>query len=906
MPLKKLSDLSTKQKKQLYIFGVLVGGYLIVHLLFLLWKNTFYQNPWQLIPDQTLVVIESENFPRLITKLNQDKNYENKFVAGNAKNQVRVLDSLFQEYPILKEEAESESFLVSFHQIHKKKIDYVFYLPFPAEDSIFNQFLSPHFNSKKKFERNYKANRISEYRNKNGEIALATTRFKNYFILSSSSLLIDEIIREEDGGKGGKIFSKFKRKAFETDEKADFACYFHIDGITQLLSSLQQDKLTSILQPLFHFQDIVGLNFQITPEKIKTSGILSAQFSKEKNLFQFTSNNLKQDFLPLFDKHNPTMVFNFGIDDFEQFHSKLKDREITVQSELKNGKGEILDKEKFLEFFSTEMTFVLFPNFQDVTGNSALFLKLADQKQTEKTAFIRANKALRLIQDWSIFQKKEIYKLNIPDFPKHLFGSFFTGFSYSFCTFYQDYLVISSDQNFLQRLIQVENSQGENVPEVLREEVNSTFGIDLKMLSKKNSTGFMSNAINFPDFLSEIRFPVMALSGQVVAKREWLEVNGSFQFDNDEENTSTGKLLATDTVLRFNKKIISRIIDFPTGKENSWFIFQDNRFNINFIREGKKQWEIPLWRPFSNEIYQLNKNRYDLGTGAHFAFASGSKVNLVDTAGKYISPFPVFLPSYFLIDKFALIPLPPPNKYGFLLSDQYGNVFILNQNGEKLSKWEPRKLRNPLGAVPVSIKMGNKQGLVFLLKNGELNILDLNGKAFPGFPLQFNSFIENPPVITMGENSSESFIRLLTNTGEIILVSLEGKIISRNQIRRYSSGTSTKICVDKHLRKDWIITQKEGKSLNLLNNEGQFLSRIPLENNLPKIVNYYSFGFNTFISVFDQKSASTNIYSLEGRKLNTQPFISENEFIIQNTEAENIFFFYRYLNGKLEKVIFSL
>ncbi|MBX2843289.1 MAG: hypothetical protein KTR26_16075 [Flammeovirgaceae bacterium] len=910
MLLKKLSDLSSNQQKHLYIFGVLVGSYLIIHLLFLLWKNTFYQNPWQLVPDQTLVVLESENFPRLIAKINQDKNYENKLVIGDVKKQIQHLDSLIQHFPILKEEFENESFLISFHQVHKKKIDYVFYLPIPAEDSIFSEFLSPYFISKKKFERNYKDNRISEFRNQNGEIELATTRFKNYVVLSSSSLLIDEIIREEDGGRSKKVFSKFKRKAFEPDENADFTLYFHIEGLTQLLTILRQDRLIPILSPLFHSQDIAGINFQLEPDKVKVSGILSTQFSKEKSLFQYTSNNLNQAFLPLFEKNNPALAFNFGVDDFEKFHSELKEREIAVQSEIKNGKGELLDKEKFLENFSSELTYMVLPSYQKTTGHSALFLKLESNENTDlsnkKIEFINENKALRLIQNWSIFQKKEIFKFNVPDFPRHLFGSFFSGFGYSFCTFYKNNLVISSDQNFLQRLIQLEKSKVEKDYVKLQENINCALLIDVKLLFKKNRIGLKNNTTALPNFLSNIRFPVVKLSGQVSAKKETLDFEGFFQFDDYQEQTGTGELLAVDTISKFNKKIISKVIDYPSGKKNPWLIFQDDRFKINFLNDGVNKWQIPLWRPFSNEIYQLNKNHYDLGTGAQFAFASGSKVNLVDTAGKYIPPFPVFLPSYFLIDKFALIPLSIPNKYGFLISDLYGNVFILNQNGQKLKKWAPRKLRNPLGAVPQSIKLENKLGMVFLLKNGELNILDLNGNSFPGFPLQFNSFIENPPIITLGNTSSNSFIQLLTNTGEIILVSLQGKIISRNQIRRYSSATSTKICIDKNFGKDWIINQQDGNNLNILNNDGQLLSRIQFEDNLPKVVNFYSFGFIRFISVFNKKNASTDIYALDGRKLNEQPFTSEIEFIIHKTGDENIFFFYRYLNGRLEKVLFSL
>jgi hypothetical protein len=473
------------------------------------------------------------------------------------------------------------------------------------------------------------------------------------------------------------------------------------------------------------------------------------------------------------------------------------------------------------------------------------------------------------------YQGYDIYSVPIPELPSGLYGPMFSGFPRSYITYVAPYLVISNNSQVLQNYIvdyenQITWKQSPEYDSVLtnaRSEAQLSMVVNLRKAqsasgsegSKKYAdlTAKMESVVLQCHYDGDRTFPEITLhpkkrqtAGKVL-NRTFLNIDIEWPDIYDTE------LAALQNPVDGSSEILL------TDKEN-------NLLRTNNLREGKTVTIAKLNGPIITSAYKVDF--LNIGRQQRIFATNGTIYALDEDDSTTVTTFTAALPSS--EDITAL--------YSIDGGDDGSNRFIIKNAAEELFLWEnvtkPVKRLNHSVAFEniqspvVALNQIGNRGFIVTQKNGKIYLLKENGTVRQGFPVDILTRTESPFTWAQNPATGQPELVGVSVSGELVRISLDGKVTSRKQLLRPEPGSRFRTLFDRNSL-DWILIRSLNSKTAIITKEGKDLFEI--KDILPNsVIQYHFFGVdNRFITI---KSGNyTTVFDMTGKRLGDKAIPSE-------------------------------
>ncbi|MGD1841757.1 MAG: hypothetical protein ACFB0B_12800 [Thermonemataceae bacterium] len=469
------------------------------------------------------------------------------------------------------------------------------------------------------------------------------------------------------------------------------------------------------------------------------------------------------------------------------------------------------------------------------------------------------------------YQRYRIFELGITDFPQLLLGQNFTGYKKSFVTqVARDVLVLSSDYKALR--IYLDKIANE---EVWAKSVRLTTLLD-DIPEKQNWTTFVQPvkawrwlqyqaAPYWQRILSRYEFlfkQVDYYAFQVNNGRNgrvWMNVSAKSKKTDTTTQSNTQK---AQQLTRLSEKAITQpfvVINHNTQKKE--LLLQDANNALKLITlAGKQLWSVALEGPIVSDVYQID---YYKNNKLQYLLATEHTLYLIDRLGRKVANFPKRFREEIKLNALNVFDYDNDKQYRYWLTNEAGEVFLTNKKGEKPKGWQLNKLTYRANWPAQWVRVQGKDHLILVQENGIVHCYNRRGEVMKGFPVDLDTKIDGDFLIQKGVNKAKTFLHTVSTNGEVIQISLTGKV-KRKQLLKPSDNTTFRLVKSTDANTAIIVRQTLSK-VAFLSLEGQTLFETKFSTASPMAVQYFYYGTtNWFVAVTDKEAGFTYVFDTKG------------------------------------------
>ncbi len=400
---------------------------------------------------------------------------------------------------------------------------------------------------------------------------------------------------------------------------------------------------------------------------------------------------------------------------------------------------------------------------------SPLTLKIPGTKKRE-----RAKDYLLVKMDKETVFK--IYKTQVNDFGKRVFGDLFSGVVTNYFTFYDNCLIMGASCESMERFL-----KANVLHETLKNEPvykKFTLGLSEKLniffwCSPGRSLPFFREMFN-AEFYEQMgkysaEFKKIESAGWQIAVENGMIYNmARLKYNPDVPESTTSVSWKSN----LENKVINRpqFVLNPSDKTNQEIVFQDSDLNFILMKnDGHIGWKIKLKSPIRSEVFQLDclKN----GQLQYF-FSTDEALHLIGHDGKYISNYPVALRSE-ATNGVAVVDYDHNKDYRFFIACKDHKIYLYDKKGKIVTGWAPAKTEHNVTQPVQYFRAERKDYIVFTDKN-RVYLLDHKGKPAATFKGEITFSHNN---FTFQPKSGKTPSRLITtdSKGNVIAIGFDGK-----------------------------------------------------------------------------------------------------------------------------------
>lgn len=569
------------------------------------------------------------------------------------------------------------------------------------------------------------------------------------------------------------------------------------------------------------------------------------------------------------------------------------DSKMTTKAEI----DEDLDLPQFYSMLTGEMALVLEENLFSNSPNKVLILncKDADGAVEILKAFqleINQNDGINLFRE--NYLGREIFMLDLEEFPAHIFAGNFTGFLRSYVTRINDTMIIGNSLRNVKNLIDDvynDNTWGKSMAQ--REnlnvlENNGTFQVIINndrffnMLVRNSSPSWSSIFQKYSSLFRSFRLVTLS-----VKEKNQFDLKVKIDLENV---TSNRKLILTESrSVQFDKKLIYG----PAGLQNfndksTDFLVQDEDLVCHLVSEdGEVVFSFPLSEKIISTVYQID---YHKNGKLQLVFATDHMIYALDRYGNLLPDYPIDFIDGENIDLINLVDYDNNLNYRYFISDTRGNLYIFDQFGKLLDGWNPKNTNwGALSTKPAHHRIpGKGDFMVSIHQNGILGVFNRKGEPLVGGGIKIGESISTS--YGLEEEVSEGLSRLVTvnDAGEVVKANFNGELTYRNQLLRPDRDTRFKLINDQNFDEFlWVIEEYNKLTVLRPNEELLFEMNIPTEE---LNYQYFSFGSNNKIfAVLDRVQEFTYLYNSSGQLINQKPIDANRGIWIDFSGSDNTY-----------------
>ncbi|MGJ3235085.1 hypothetical protein [Marivirga sp.] len=877
----------------LFLFVIiLISGYGIYYY----WDKQKSLDAWSLVPENTFLVYENNNLVSAWNSIQENpiwKDLQNIEYFKSLKENFEALDSLSGKSGILDEVFRNNHLLIGMSIISNDDFDFVFYQSLKNTEQIeIIKRIESKFEEFKKSERIFNNNTIYELKNKDHGRTFSYVLLRGNFVGSFSPVLVEDVIRnieKDEENFQESIVEVFKIANFQDDLGNLYINFARLDKIVKIFTKSNQSILFKILS---QFSEGAFLDLFLDGDDLYLNGFT---FPQDSISFLNTYSNQKGGDVTL-ENYFPSktaVVLHERFDNPEAFQDeKIKfwsniDAEYPRKRNLLAEQYET-DFRKFHQFMAGENAQVILNSNQNLEESKKLiFIKMNDKNEGLNKFNKLSEEAAKLQQDtlyYEYYAENEIRELRINEFPFHLLGKNFKGFSHSFFTTIDDNMIISNDIQSLKELIldiETENTWGKSIKE--NQFIEST-------LQESNLNIF----INLPQTWSLLLNNLNEKWRKNFTENEYPIKNFdmlAFQFSHENERYySNIEVLHSNNKVNNEMKYFDQVMDVVMDapiiskphvvKNHNTGLFetlvQDSAYNLHLIsNNGDVLWSEPLEAPIIGQVFQID---YYQNNKLQYAFATTEKVYLLDRNGIALEYFPKVIGDEKIENQyFNVIDYDKSKTYRLLIAKENGDIYLTSKYGDNLGDWKPLKMNDKIAARPEHIRIRSKDFMVVLQENGMVKVMSRNGEMKPNFPIDINDRLSNNLFFEVGNNFESSYLVTITDGGALVKISFTGKIEEKEQLYMPNKETLFKI-VKNASERGYLLARQDLNRVSLLKPSGEMMFEKDYINQDEMKIQYYELTPNKeIIAITDKKQAFTYLYTSEGNLINQQPIESIDE-----------------------------
>lgn len=893
----------------LIVVGIAGGIFYFVKPGFLFSKR----NALELVSSEALLVFETTEpvmaWNQLVTQPFWGRISELP-ALDQAQNQVMALDSLLGKGGRLERSLKGNQFVVSLHPVGREEFDFLYTVAFKDLSNLdilkdLEDNLPPlsRINS-----RSYSNIEIKEFQSLELERNLSYALIGNVFVASYSSFLVEDAIRYAQNSNLVN-FKSNNKKLFDAlpSSKGLGVVRISAPAIEKIIGGISRNADFKMIESFSRKGVSANLELKFSDNKVLMEGQAYFPDGKEFNFSPSSSGNPKT-FQHLVS--NRTAVYHqYHLKDIAQL-AKLEDKGFQFTSTLKGDIEKSLIDKGFLNDLTGEAAFLLFELIANEPQDKVLLFQ-SNQIQ-DKVQLLRAFNASLDRTDLGelpsdFYQQQEIIRVAAEEFPAHLFGGKFQGFSDTYITAVSDVLVFANSSKAMKLFIDDvnnDNTWGKSLNQKrLIDGLSPENGYNLLIDIPRFWTAVVENsAPNWKSFFQKYApqlksFELLNLKVKEEGKKNAvvLELGYSMNPIKSVQDVllTENRSVAFSNRLTYGPVTVQNFID-----RSQEFVVQDEANNLYLLTsEGEQVFGYNLDGPIVSSIHQVDF--YKNGK-LQLLFATESQVYIIDRLGNMVSGFPVRIEGQ-TITHLNLVDYSNSRDYRYFIATAEGNLILLDKNGKALEGWNPKSISGPVFSAPAHYRIaGVGDRMVALSTKGQLYFFNRRGEPEMGSPIRLGEGLASDYILLERGSAQESRLVTITKEGEVVQVNLKGELTYRNQLLR--PDRESKFYLIKDQKDDrYVFVVHEYNKVTVLDSEYKTVFTVDVfSENLD--FQFFSFGSDKNIFVLVDKSQEfIYLYNLQGTLLNTLPIVGDHKVEIKYSGGQNDYTIYTISGNKFSE-----
>jgi len=813
-----------------------------------------------------------------------------------AERQIMTLDSILGKGGRLERALRGNQFVVSLHPVGREDFDFLYTIAFADKGGLeLLKDLETKLPPLSRINiRNYSNVEIKELQSLDLERNLSYTLIGNVFVASYSSFLVEEAIRYSQSANLSD-FKSIHEPLFDALPSPKGLGVFRVSssGLGRIISGVTRDVELKMIQSFSREGTSANLELKFLDQKIILEGRAFFPDGKEFNFNSSSGSDVKV-FQNLVS--NRTSVFHqYSLKDLKQL-KVVDDDAFAFTSTLKGDIEKELIQKDFFNNFSGELAFVLFELIPNEPQDKILLVKtgsIDDQLGILKSFALSHGGSLMGELPLDFYQEQEIFMISSDEFPAHLFGGKFQGFSDTYITAVGDVIVMSNSSKSMKLFvddINNDNTWGKSLNQKrMLDNLSSDHGYHFMINTPRFWTAVLEKSSpNWQPFFQKYAPQIKSMDLISLKVKEHEKANQvmlEWSYNLSPIKAVQDVLLTENRSVQFQNRLTYGPINVQNFIDRSQeFVLQDIEDNLYlFTSEGEQVFGFPLDGPIISDIFQVDF--YKNGK-LQLLFATENQVYIIDRLGNLIPDYPLSLPGE-TFTHLNLVDYSNTRDYRFFLGTTTGKLILLDKNGDALEGWNPNQIRGSLAVKPAHHRIaGVGDRMVALSTIGELYFFNRRGEIEPGSPIRLGDGLSSDYILLERGSARESRLVTITKEGEVVQVNLRGELTYRNQLMR--PDRESKFHLIKDQKEDrYLFVVHEYNKVTVLNNEYKPMFTVDL---FSEELDFQFFSFGTDKNIFvivDKNQEFIYLYNLEDILLNTLPISGDSKVVVRYSGSQN-------------------
>jgi len=463
---------------------------------------------------------------------------------------------------------------------------------------------------------------------------------------------------------------------------------------------------------------------------------------------------------------------------------------------------------------------------------------------------------------------------------KTRFGKIFPDVSFGFCTIKDNYVMFAQSVEEVKSFLDAIES-------------DDTWGKTLeyqKFIEKGLQESNITLILKRPDIFSEAHgilknYPTL-IDSLGLEEINWCSVQMSaldnhfysiinFSLGTSAVSPSFSKQSAISSLVELPSAIqfVSLVKNHNTGLQE--LLIQDDNLTIYLLslKEGiiwKRQIDAQIQGPLVQvDLYKNNKLQY--------FFSSGNKLHLIDRLGRDVSGFPKSLSSSIKYSR--VVDYDKSKNYRYLVSLSTHEVFLYDKQGKNLSDWGPKKFNTELVFAPEHIKIGGRDYFIVFLKDGTAQIFNRRGDRVNSLGLGALEKFGDDYFIEPGMSVAETNLFHISKDGELVKQNLSGEDLSTENLLR---GKNSKFILRRiSNREGFYVYRMDADKIAVFDKQGKILFEKQNAGSVNMDFQCIASGNNRLLFAFhDLEQKLVYVYDEKGNSIIQTPLESDNTPIL--------------------------
>lgn len=866
---------------------------------------------WSFVPENSILVYESATPLQVLDELKQTEIWKNLNYISNVshlESGLELLDSINGDVE-LSTAFGANSVLISCNATGAQSFDFLYIMEVKnLSQQTFLSKAQDHFQEKgfKKRTREYNGFTITELQK--NDLIFTYIFYKNFFISSYSAFLVEDAIRTVSSDLTSS-FSIANPELFTLTklEKDQGNLYVNESRIPVLLNVFSS-QITDQVIAQSSFMDVkvqnkvINLNgFTLTSDQNQFLKVFNGIGSGGFETAEIIPN--QASWVMHLSTQNPLLLGNNLVTYYTTHYPQI------IQQQQEIQKAFDFDVNHIYNLLDEEMAIVQLESPNTGTGDQLISFKIKDMKEALIYFNSVSERQMNMSGD-SLYQEKygeyTIRRLPIRNYPKALFGDYAGEFTDCFYISFRNYLIFSNNVTQLKNFTLAHENEATWTKSV---EVNN-------YLDLTNKESCLSFYVSIPRVWNQLLESLKPEWADFFKKNQFTFKNLKYlavQFSPVDEKFYTNVLIYQPELpeprIPESYKLIhtTALPDYISSKpylvtnhanKQKEVLLQDSTNSIYLVgSDFSVLWDTQVNEQLISVPQQID---YYKNGKLQYVFATASAVHILDRNGAYLPEFPKQLPKGEKIQDFNIIDYNNTKDYRFAILSNDNQIWLTDKDVKPLDGWNPYSVDYDLLRAPIHQRLGGKDVLLILGKEGTVDLLNRRGESQKGFPIDYKLNILKDLHINSSNSLKNSTATIMLETGELVTINFLGELIHREQI--YKPGVETEFTILPDVSEEtYLLLRHTGNLYEVLDQNGNVLFEKEYFSRQPLSIQYYQLGAGKEYIIFvDYAGAYLYIYDLSGNLMTGSPLAASQP--VSMMQFDNKFQIYRAVDRNLELI----